>query len=164
MGILLTLPPPCLLPTSGHPSWKAAVVVFHPCCSLPYTHAAQIDPKSISIYTSPPPGRRASPLPGCGRAVCRSLRHCLRFACLIFYPGSAPGWGSGRWCEFDRMSGPGIRCSRWRWQRDWRRVTPVPGCLSGFSTGVRVGGHLRDQHPQPAQRASLPWDAQPSEG
>lgn len=55
-----------------------------------------------------------SPLPGCGRAVCRSLRHCLRFACLIFYPGSAPGWGSGRWCESDRMSGPGTvaGCSR----------------------------------------------------
>lgn len=39
----------------GPPQLEAAVVLFHPCCSLPHTHVAQIDSKSISIYTSHPP-------------------------------------------------------------------------------------------------------------
>ena len=136
LGILLTLPPYQPPADLRPPELEAAAVVFHPCCSLPYTHVARIDPKSISIYTShpPTPGRRASPLPGCGRAVCRSLRHCLRFASLIFYPGSAPGCGPGSWCEADRMSGPGmVAHGWWRWDArlgDRRMVTPVLGCWS----------------------------------
>lgn len=45
----------------------------------------------------------------------------------------------------------------WRWDErlgDWRMVTPVPGCLSGFGIGVRVGRTCQGSAPQPAE--SLP--------
>lgn len=62
------------------------MVVFHPCCSLPYTHVARIAPKSISIYTShsPTPGRHVSfaRLWSCSLSLVKALSQICMFNIL----------------------------------------------------------------------------------
>lgn len=117
----------------------------------------------LYILLNPTPGRHVSPLPGCGRAVCRSLRHCLRFACVIFYPGSAPGWGSGRWCEAQNV----------RHRNGCSQVVAV-GLENGDASswllvwlwhwGGGGGGTYQSSVFRPEQRASLPWGTLPRKG